>query len=215
MNIYSPPAEVLRTAGRSANSAVSAVKKVPRGIGLIIGLFLAIKVAFTYNKPSQVVDKRKDSSVVTKQFLANEKTAKKLIKLMKGKNIAQISITDGKNHISVKQKSEKPKLITPAIASQPKVKAGPDTIKAESAPSTQALKTIKSENIGTFHTSQKGKSLVKEGKVFEQGEKMAVITSMKIENEVEAAYKCKVIKLVAKENSIVEYGSTLFEVESL
>jgi len=151
--------------------------------------------------------------MVEKQLLANERTAKKLIKLMKGKNIAQISISDGKSHISVKQKVGSAKVITapwpvPVLENSSAVSA-PEKAQADQ----QEL--IRSENIGTFHLKQKGKLLCELGQVCEKGSKLALINAMKIDNEVVSPFKCRIQNILVKENSIVEYGSVLFALERL
>ncbi|MFC1517531.1 acetyl-CoA carboxylase biotin carboxyl carrier protein [Candidatus Margulisiibacteriota bacterium] len=149
-----------------------------------------------------------------KRTLTSEKTAKKLIKLIKNKNIAQISISEGSTHITVKQKTEPAKV----IASAPQ-KADPlpkPELVQEALPKLQAsTKQICSENIGTLHLKHKGKTLTKLGQIHAKGEKIAIVTAMKIDNEIKAPYKCKLIKLLSPENSIIEYGSPLFEIEAL
>ncbi|MBU0581376.1 MAG: hypothetical protein KKA19_09400 [Candidatus Margulisbacteria bacterium] len=148
--------------------------------------------------------------------LVNEKTAKKLIKLIKGKNISQISITNGSSHITVKQKTDVPKVIMPSSSHNLSLKKSDSIQTVENTPSSKKVANyIKSENIGIFHTSSKGKILVESGKVYEKGHKLALVTAMKIDSEIKAPCRCKILNILAGNNSIVEYGTSLFEIEAL
>ena len=76
---------------------------------------------------------------------------------------------------------------------------------------------IKSPIIGTFYSSKnpKEKPFVKEGDKIKKGEILCIIESMKIFNEIESEFDVKIIKILAKNLSTIEYNQEIFLVELL
>ncbi len=154
-------------------------------------------------------------------MIVDEKTAKQLIALIKGKNITQLSVTKGNSHITVKQRPGQAKLITPAplatVAPQEGPKEEEQVVPGQKKADAQPLAgtLVRSELVGILHLDIEGKLFAAEGSTIEKGKPLAVITAMKINNEVKAPEKCKILKVLAANNSIVEYGTPLFEIEKL
>lgn len=78
-------------------------------------------------------------------------------------------------------------------------------------------RVIKSPFVGTFYRSAApGKpSFVEVGKVMNTGDTLCILEAMKLMNEIEAEYRCKIVKILVEDASPVEYGESLFEVEAL
>jgi|TARA_B110000908_G_C10070402_1_gene364824 acetyl-CoA carboxylase biotin carboxyl carrier protein len=76
---------------------------------------------------------------------------------------------------------------------------------------------IKSPIIGTFYSSKnpKEKPFVKEGDKIKKGEILCIIESMKIFNEIESEFDVKIIKVLAKNLSSIEYNQEMFLVQLL
>jgi acetyl-CoA carboxylase biotin carboxyl carrier protein len=76
---------------------------------------------------------------------------------------------------------------------------------------------IVSPIIGTYYEAPApgAEPFAKEGEVVHKGATLCIIEAMKIMNEIEAEYTCKVLKKLAKNGQPVEYGQPLFIVESL
>lgn len=76
---------------------------------------------------------------------------------------------------------------------------------------------IKSPFVGTFYRAPApGKpSFVEVGSVVSTGDSLCVLEAMKLMNEIEAEYRCKIVKILVEDSSPVEYGESLFEVEAL
>jgi acetyl-CoA carboxylase biotin carboxyl carrier protein len=56
---------------------------------------------------------------------------------------------------------------------------------------------------------------VEVGQVVEKGQVLCIVEAMKLMNEIEAEYRCKIVR-IAKENAQpVEFGEALFVVEPL
>lgn len=76
---------------------------------------------------------------------------------------------------------------------------------------------IKSPIIGTFYSSKnpKEKPFVREGDEIKKGEILCIIESMKIFNEIESEFDVKIIKVLAKNLSSIEYNQEMFLVQLL
>jgi acetyl-CoA carboxylase biotin carboxyl carrier protein len=76
---------------------------------------------------------------------------------------------------------------------------------------------ITSPIIGTFYASPSPESdpYVKVGSVVEKGQTLCIVEAMKLMNEIEAEFKCKVVEILGENAKPVEYGAPLFRVERL
>ena len=77
--------------------------------------------------------------------------------------------------------------------------------------------TINSPMVGTFYLSSSpgSPSFVKVGDTISNGSTLCILEAMKIMNEVEAEYDFKLIEILVKDGSPVEYGMPLFLVEKI
>ena len=84
-------------------------------------------------------------------------------------------------------------------------------------PKTVACDSIKSPMVGTFYrcASPDSPPYVKVGDTVRKGQTVAIIEAMKIMNEIEADFDCKIIDVVPEDGHPVEYGSPLFKVERI
>jgi acetyl-CoA carboxylase biotin carboxyl carrier protein len=76
---------------------------------------------------------------------------------------------------------------------------------------------IKSPIVGTFYEAPApgAEPFVKEGDIVKKGKTLCIIEAMKIMNEIEAEFDCKIIKKVGVNAEPVEYGETIFIVEKV
>jgi acetyl-CoA carboxylase biotin carboxyl carrier protein len=76
---------------------------------------------------------------------------------------------------------------------------------------------ITSPIIGTFYSAPSPESdpYVKVGSIVEKGQTLCIVEAMKLMNEIEAEFKCKVVEILAENAKPVEYGAPLFRVERL
>ena len=76
---------------------------------------------------------------------------------------------------------------------------------------------ITSPIVGTFYASPSPESdpYVKVGSVVEKGQTLCIVEAMKLMNEIEAEFKCKVVEILGENAKPVEYGAPLFRVERL
>lgn len=91
----------------------------------------------------------------------------------------------------------------------------PQTI--EPAIQTTDSPCITSPMVGTFYKAPAPGSepFVKVGDSISKGQTVAIIEAMKIMNEIEAEYDCKITKILVEDGQPVEFDMPLFEVEKL
>ena len=77
--------------------------------------------------------------------------------------------------------------------------------------------TIDSPMVGTFYAAPSPDSppFVKVGDTIKKGQVVAILEAMKIMNELEAEFDCKVLEVLATDGQAVEYDLPLFVVEKI
>lgn len=76
---------------------------------------------------------------------------------------------------------------------------------------------IKSPMVGTFYqaASPGATPFVKVGASVKKGDTIAIIEAMKIMNEIEAEFDCRIVEILVADGQPVEFGMPLFAVEKL
>jgi len=77
--------------------------------------------------------------------------------------------------------------------------------------------TINSPMVGTFYAapSPDASAFVQVGDNVKKGQTLCILEAMKIMNELEAEYDCKILEVLVKDGESVEYDAPLFRVEKL
>ncbi len=77
--------------------------------------------------------------------------------------------------------------------------------------------TLNSPMVGTFYSSPapNAQSFVKVGDKVTKGQTIGILEAMKIINEWEADFNCKIVKFLVEDGRPVEYGTPIFEVEKI
>ena len=100
-----------------------------------------------------------------------------------------------------------------------KAEESPIVIEKKSQPSKEESKYVpfKSPMIGTFYRSPSPDkpAFVNIGDEVSQGKVLCIIEAMKLFNEIEAEFPCRIIKVLVNESTPVEYDQPLFLVEPL
>ena len=76
---------------------------------------------------------------------------------------------------------------------------------------------ILSPMVGTYYAapSPDSPAFVKVGDTVSKGQPLAILEAMKIMNEIEAEFNCKIIKVLVEDGQAVEYDMPLFLVEKI
>ncbi len=93
----------------------------------------------------------------------------------------------------------------------------------EVAPAAPAAVEVKkgeistSPMVGTFYKapSPDSPAYAKVGEIVKKGKSLCIIEAMKIMNEIEAEYDCKILEILVEDGQPVEYDMPLFRVEKI
>jgi len=160
------------------------------------------------------------------------KDLKSLIKLVTDTDITEFEMENAEEKIVIKrgpdsevvQVAAPAPVYAPAPASAPATASAPAAAQAPAASSAETsseldprYKTITSPIVGTFYRkpSPEAEFFVEVGSVVEAGKTVCLVEAMKMFNEIEAEFKCKIVEILKDDAAPVEYGEALFVVEPL
>jgi len=106
----------------------------------------------------------------------------------------------------------------PVAVAAPVAAAAAPAIEAAATPAAAITgDTIDSPMVGTFYSSPSPDSpaFVKVGDTVKKGQPVAILEAMKIMNELEAEFDCKIVEILAKDGQAVEYDMPLYVVEKI
>lgn len=155
------------------------------------------------------------------------KDLKALIKMVTDTDISEFRMENKEEKIVIKRGPEKEfvQMTAPIAAAQVAMAAPaaasvapPQTSAAETAtPIDDRYEQIPSPIVGTMYhkPSPDADLFVKVGDVVEPGQTLCLVEAMKMFNEIDAEFKCKIIEILKDDATPVEYGESLFLVERL
>ena len=147
-----------------------------------------------------------------------------IVKLMENSGIAELSLEEENLKLSLKRENKAPAEITipqqifsaPVVTPAPAASAANATI-APTVPTIEDKNTfvIKSPMVGTFYASPSPDSApyVTTGTQVTNDSVVCILEAMKVMNEVHAECSGKIVEILAKNGSPVEYGQPLFKVQ--
>ena len=155
------------------------------------------------------------------------KNLKTLVKLITDTDITEFEMENAEEKIIIKRGPDKEYV---QVAAPAPVAAAPVPA-AAAAPTAAAMgsgaaaetqvedryETINSPIVGTFYRrpSPEADAFVEVGSVVEAGRPVCLVEAMKLFNEIEAEFKCKIIEVLKEDAEPVEFGEPLFKVERL
>jgi len=154
------------------------------------------------------------------------KDLKVLIKMVTETDITEFEMENADEKIVIKrgrstevvQLAAPQQYLAPPMMAAPPV-AAPVEAKEAAAPAAAPSKgeTIVSPIVGTFYRAPSPESppYVEVGSVVEKGQVFCIVEAMKLMNEIEAEFRCKVLEICKENAKPVEYGDPLFIVERL
>ena len=150
------------------------------------------------------------------------KDIKALIKLVTDTDITEFEMENAEEKIVVKRGSgqEIVHVAAPAVMSAPALAVAAAPVAAgEAAPAVvdDKFQTINSPIVGTFYRKPSPEASVyaEVGDVVEAGATVCLVEAMKMFNEIEAEFKCKIVEIIKDDAAPVEFGEALFRVEPL
>lgn len=151
------------------------------------------------------------------------KDLKSLIKLVTDTDITEFNMESAVGKIHIKRGPDKEIVYASApVAAAPAVAASVAAAAPAVAPTgvkevNSKYEAIPSPIVGTFYRkpSPEADFFCKTGDIVEAGQVLCLVEAMKMFNEIEVEFKCKIIEIVKDDATPVEYGETLFLVERL
>jgi len=147
------------------------------------------------------------------------KDIKELIRVFDKSDLNKLKIKDGEFEISMQTGFDGGTVVAQAA---PVVQAAPAPAAVAAPVATETAApvtgdTINSPMIGTFYASPSPESaaFVKVGDTVKAGQTLCILEAMKIMNEVEAEFDCKIVQILVEDSNPVEYDMPLFVVEKI
>lgn len=145
------------------------------------------------------------------EFEMENAEEKILIKRGKGQEIIHMTAPSTPQYVTAAPAAPAPAPAAPA-APAPSPAAAPAASHAG-----DKYETITSPIVGTFYRSPAPDAdpYVEVGSVVDKGQVFCIVEAMKLMNEIEAEFKCKVVEILKENAQPVEFGDPLFLVEKL
>ncbi len=153
------------------------------------------------------------------------KNLRSLIKMITDTDITEFEMENAEEKILIKRGPDKEfiQVAAPAaVAAAPMVApaaapAAPAATTTAEAPVVESGETINSPIVGTFYRkpSPEADLFVEVGTIVEAGQTVCLVEAMKLFNEIEAEFKCKIVEILKDDAAPVEFGEPLFRVERL
>jgi len=155
------------------------------------------------------------------------KDLKILVKMITETDITEFEMENADEKIVIKRGPEKEYVqfsasvpaVAPAPAAAPAAPSAAAPVVAAAAESAvdDKYETINSPIVGSFYRkpSPEAENFVEVGAVVEAGQTVCLVEAMKLFNEIEAEFKCKIIEVLKEDAAPVEFGEPLFKVERL
>jgi acetyl-CoA carboxylase biotin carboxyl carrier protein len=149
------------------------------------------------------------------------KDLKLLIKMITETDITEFELDNSEEKIVIRR-GPKTEYINVAAPAQ-QMFAAPQQVTAPiaaatSAPAAAAVEsgeTVNSPIVGSFYRAPAPDAApyVEVGQVVEKGQVLCIVEAMKLMNEIEAEFRCKIVKICKENAQAVEFGDPLFVIE--
>ncbi len=108
-----------------------------------------------------------------------------------------------------------PSMSAPTNPSANSTGSAPAAVKSAPTERAKNIHVVKSPFVGTFYRTPgpNQDSFVEEGKSVEAGDTLCIVEAMKLMNEIESDVKGRVAKVLVRNETPVEFGEALFEIE--
>ena len=143
---------------------------------------------------------------------------KDLMRFFDGSDITKVKIKNGEFSIEI-QKGLEAKAVATINSSTPTILDLSTQTREETSEVTKKEigDSIKSPMVGTFYAAPApgAEAFVKIGSSIKKGQTVAIIEAMKIMNEIEAEFDCKILEIPLSDGQPVEFDMPLFIVEKV
>lgn len=153
------------------------------------------------------------------------KDLKVLVKMITETDITEFELENADEKISIKRgaspefihyQPQAPVAPTPYPPMHHPAASAATEVAPAPAPAEKGQK-IASPIVGSFYRAPAPEAApyVEVGQVVEKGQVLCIVEAMKLMNEIEAEFRCKIVKICKENAQPVEFGEALFIVEAL
>ncbi len=141
---------------------------------------------------------------------------KELIKIFDDSSLSRLKVAKDDFSLTLEKSTAKTEIITQAISQKSEEVKANQTKVAEVGETNQGDYT-KSPMVGTFYLapSPGAEVFIKKGDSVKKGQTLCILEAMKIMNEIEAEFNCKIIDILVEDGQAIEYDMPLFLVEKI
>ncbi len=152
------------------------------------------------------------------------KDLRSLVKMITDSDITEFELNQGDEKILIRRGQEKeivtvaaPVAPAPVAAAPAPATAAPAPQVVSEAPPVVEGETINSPMVGTVYRkpSPDADPFVEVGATVEKGQTLCLVEAMKLFNEIEADFKCRIVEILKDDGQPVEFGEPLFRIERL
>ncbi len=147
---------------------------------------------------------------------------KELIRVFGRSKLGKLEVKDGDFKVAMEKESGEVvaassapvQAVAPAPVATPAISETPASEVKMKAVSGEV---ITSPMVGTFYEAPSPDSppFVKKGDTVRKGQTLCILEAMKIMNELEAEFDCKILEVLVQDGQPVEYDTPLFKIEKL
>ena len=150
------------------------------------------------------------------------KDLRSLVKIITDTDITEFEMENAEEKILIKRGPDKEyvqfaaPMGTVAPAAAPAHAAAPAAAAVAAEPVVEDnYETINSPIVGSFYRkpSPEADAFAEVGAIVEAGQTVCLVEAMKLFNEIEAEFKCKIVEILKDDAAPVEFGEPLFKVE--
>jgi len=149
----------------------------------------------------------------------NEEEIRRLVKIVEDSSISDLEVSRWGRKIKISKypgNSHQAPMTHVQIPAPPLAAPMQAPPKAAEAPAPSPnLVEIKSPMVGTFYRSPApdAEAYVQAGTAVSKGQVLCIIEAMKLMNEIEADFACRIVEILVEHAQPVEYNQPLFRVE--
>jgi len=149
----------------------------------------------------------------------NLEEIKELIRVFGRSKLGKLKVKDGEFEVAMQKEGSDVVVATAPAAPVAAAPAAAAPAQAAAAPVAEEISGdfIASPMVGTFYGSPSPDSpaFVKAGDTVKKGQTLCILEAMKIMNELEAEYDCKILEVLVQDGQPIEYDTPLFKIEKL
>ena len=152
------------------------------------------------------------------------KDLKTLIKTLTETDITEFDLETGEEKIHIKRGPDKEFIqvaapvagVAPAMPAAP-VAATPAAPVEAPVPAESPYDAITAPMVGSFYSkpAPDADPFCKVGDIVEAGQVICLVEAMKLFNEIEVEFKCRIVEILKDDGTPVEFGENIFLVEKL